>query len=108
MFRKVAIPVLGVIENMSTHVCSSCGHEEAIFGAGGADAMVSDFDIELLGKLPLDARIREQTDAGYPTVVADPESSAAEAFRNSARRMSAALAMQGRDYSSKFPKIVVE
>ena len=108
MFRKVAIPVLGVIENMSTHVCSSCGHEEAIFGVGGADAMVSDFDIELLGKLPLDARIREQTDAGHPTVAADPESSAAEAFRDSARRMSAALAIQGRDYSSKFPKIVVE
>jgi len=108
MFRKVSIPVLGVIENMSTHICSSCGHEEAIFGAGGADAMVKDFDIELLGKLPLDARIREQTDAGHPTVVSDPESLAANAFRESARRMSAALAIQGRDYSSKFPKIVVE
>jgi ATP-binding protein involved in chromosome partitioning len=108
MFRKVSIPVLGVIENMSTHICSSCGHEEAIFGAGAADEMVKDFDIELLGKLPLDSRIREQTDAGHPTVASDPESSAASSFFDSARRMSAALAMQGRDYSSKFPKIVVE
>ena len=108
MFRKVAIPVLGVIENMSTHVCSECGHEEAIFGAGGAEAMVRDFDVELLGKLPLDARIREQTDAGHPTVASDPDSAAAEAYRLAARRMTAALAIQGRDYSAKFPKIVVE
>jgi ATP-binding protein involved in chromosome partitioning len=108
MFRKVAIPVLGVIENMSTHVCTACGHEEAIFGAGGADAMVRDFGVELLGKLPLDARIREQADSGTPTVVSDPGSPAAEAFASAARRMAAALAMQGKDYSAKFPKIVVE
>ncbi len=108
MFRKVAIPVLGVIENMSTHVCTACGHEEAIFGAGGADAMVRDFGVELLGKLPLDAGIREQADSGNPTVVSDPDSPAAEAFRSAARRMAAALAMQGKDYSAKFPKIVVE
>ena len=108
MFRKVAIPVLGVIENMSTHVCTACGHEEAIFGAGGADAMVRDFGVELLGKLPLDASIREQADSGNPTVVSDPDSPAAEAFRNAARRMAAALAMQGKDYSAKFPKIVIE
>ena len=108
MFRKVAIPVLGVIENMSTHVCTACGHEEAIFGAGGADAMVRDFGVELLGKLPLDAQIREQADSGNPTVASDPDSPAAEAFRSAARRMAAALAMQGKDYSAKFPKIVVE
>jgi ATP-binding protein involved in chromosome partitioning len=108
MFRKVAIPVLGVIENMSTHVCTACGHEEAIFGAGGADAMVHDFDVELLGKLPLDAHIREQADSGNPTVASDPDSPAAEAFRSAARRMAAALAMQGKDYSARFPKIVVE
>ena len=108
MFRKVAIPVLGVIENMSTHICTACGHEEAIFGAGGADAMVRDFNVELLGKLPLDARIREQADSGNPTVSSDPDSPAAEAFRGAARRMAAALAMQGKDYSAKFPKIVVE
>ena len=108
MFRKVAIPVLGVIENMSTHICTACGHEEAIFGSGGADAMVRDFNVELLGKLPLDARIREQADSGNPTVSSDPDSPAAEAFRGAARRMAAALAMQGKDYSARFPKIVVE
>ncbi len=108
MFRKVSIPVLGIIENMSTHICTACGHEEAIFGAGGADAMVRDFGVELLGELPLDARIREQADSGNPTVASEPDSSVAEAFRSAARRMAAALAMQGKDYSARFPKIVVE
>ena len=77
-------------------------------GAGGADAMVRDFNVELLGKLPLDARIREQADSGNPTVASEPDSPAAEAFGSAARRMAAALAMQGKDYSAKFPKIVVE
>ena len=108
MFRKVSIPVLGVIENMSTHVCSNCGHEEAIFGEGGADAISRDFEVELLGKLPLDARIREQADSGHPTAASEPDSAAAAAYRETARRMAARLAVQGRDYSSKFPKIVVE
>ena len=108
MFRKVAIPVLGVIENMSTHVCSKCGHEEAIFGTGGGDAMSKDFDVEVLGRLPLDARIRERADSGHPTVASDPDSAAADAYRSAARRMAATLAKQGRDYSAKFPKIVVE
>ena len=74
MFRKVSIPVLGVIENMSTHVCSECGHEEPIFGTGGGEKMSQDFDVTLLGQLPLDSRIREQTDSGKPTVLADPDS----------------------------------
>jgi len=108
MFRKVSIPVLGVIENMSTHVCSSCGHEETIFGAGGAAKMAEDFDISVLGRLPLDARIREQTDSGQPTVVSDATAATADAYRAAARRMAAALATQGKDYAAKFPKIVVE
>jgi ATP-binding protein involved in chromosome partitioning len=108
MFRKVSIPVLGVIENMSTHVCSSCGFEESIFGTGGGERMAEDFDIGLLGQLPLDASIREQTDAGNPTVASDPDSAAADAYRAAARRMTARLSIQGKDYSSKFPKIVVE
>jgi ATP-binding protein involved in chromosome partitioning len=108
MFRKVSIPVLGVIENMSTHVCSNCGHEEAIFGEGGAETISRDFEVDLLGKLPLDANIREQADSGHPTVASDPESAAAAAYRETARRMAARLALQGRDYSSKFPRIVVE
>ena len=108
MFRKVAVPVLGVIENMSTHVCSACGHEEQIFGHGGGRKMASDFDVELLGQLPLDARIRQQTDSGSPTVISDPESAAATTYREAARRMAAIQAVQGKDYRSKFPKIVVE
>ena len=108
MFRKVSIPVLGVIENMSTHICSSCGHEEAIFGSGGADKMVADFDIPLLGQLPLDARIREQTDSGRPTVIAEPDSDIAAAYRSAAIRIAAAQASQRADYSSKFGNIVVE
>ena len=108
MFRKVKIPVLGVVENMSTHTCTSCGHEESIFGAGGAAKMVADFDIPLLGRLPLDARIREQTDAGTPTVIADPESAAAQAYRMTARQIAVAQAAQRMDYSAKFGNIVVE
>ena len=108
MFRKVSVPVLGVIENMSTHVCSQCGHEESIFGAGGGAQMATDFDVELLGQLPLDAKIRQQTDSGNPTVVGDPASTAALAYRSAARRMAAILASQGKDYSNKFPTIVVE
>ncbi len=108
MFRKVSVPVLGVIENMSTHVCSECGHEEPIFGTGGGATMSRDFQVDLLGQLPLDAEIREQTDSGRPTVIDEPESPAANAFRNAAIRMAAALATQGRDYAAKFPKIVVE
>ncbi len=108
MFRKVAVPVLGVIENMSTHVCSACGQEDPIFGTGGGERMAQDFDVRLLGQLPLETRIREETDSGRPTVLAAPDSPAAAAFRSAARRMAAMQAVQGRDYSSKFPKIVVE
>jgi ATP-binding protein involved in chromosome partitioning len=108
MFRKVSIPVLGVVENMSTHVCTACGHEDSIFGVGAGERIAGDFNVPLLGSLPLDARIREQADAGRPTVAADPDSAAAAAFRAAARRMAAELAVQGRDYSAKFPKIVIE
>ena len=108
MFRKVSVPVLGVVENMSTHVCSQCGHEEALFGSGGGEKMAADFDVDLLGKLPLELRIREQTDSGRPSVIAEPDEAPAEAYRRTARRMAARLAAQGRDYSSKFPNIVVE
>ena len=93
---------------MSTHICPDCGHESAIFGAGGAAKMSADFDVAMLGQLPLDARVRETTDGGKPTVVAAPDSPAAAAFIRAARRMTAALAGTGKDYSSVFPKIVVE
>ncbi len=108
MFRKVSVPILGVIENMSTHICSECGHEEPIFGTGGGATMSRDFEVDLLAQLPLDAEIREQTDSGHPTVVSDPESAAALAYRTAAIRLAAAQATQGKDYAGRFPKIVVE
>ena len=108
MFRKVAIPVLGVIENMATHICSNCGHEDDIFGSGGASKIVDDFDVPLLGRLPLDSRIREQTDSGNPTVVAEPDSAIAQAYREAAWRLAAALAAERVDHSAKFGNIVVE
>ena len=108
MFKKVAVPVLGVIENMSTHVCSSCGHEEAIFGSGGGQAMADDFELELLGQLPLDASIREQTDSGNPTVVSAPDSPQADAYRSAATHMAVRMALQNKDFSHRFAPIVVE
>jgi len=108
MFRKVSVPVLGIIENMGTHICSNCGQEDALFGSGGGARIAAEYDVELLGQLPLDLRIREQTDSGNPSVVAEPGGAPAEAYRATARRMAARLALQGRDYSHSFPKIVVE
>ncbi len=108
MFRKVSIPVFGVIENMATHICSECGHEDTIFGSGGAEKIVEDFDVRLLGRLPLDSRIREQTDAGKPTVVAEPNSTIAQAYRQAAWKLSAAQAAERVDHSAKFGNIVVE
>ncbi len=108
MFRKVSVPILGIIENMSTHVCSECGHEEPVFGSGGGEQIAADFDVDLIGSLPLDVRIREQTDSGTPSVIAEPDGPHAKAYRQAARRMAALLAIQGKDYSHRFPKIVVE
>jgi len=108
MFEKVAVPVLGIIENMSLHVCSNCGHLEHIFGAGGGARMAAQYGVTLLGELPLDARIREETDAGRPSVVAAPDSPRARAYLETARRTAAALSRRARDRSSVFPKIVVE
>ncbi len=108
MFEKVAVPVLGVIENMSLHVCSKCGHVEHIFGSGGGARMAQEYQLELLGELPLDVHVREEADSGRPTVVASPGSERAQAYVRMARRTAAALARRGRDRSALFPKIVVE
>lgn len=108
MFRKVEVPVLGVVENMSLHLCSQCGHEEPIFGSGGGENLARENDVELLGQLPLDKRIREETDSGKPTVVADPESRISQIYRDIARRAAARLAAQAKDYSAKFPRIVIQ
>jgi len=105
MFQKVAIPVIGVVENMSTHVCSKCGHEEPIFGAGGGARMAEQYGVELLGRLPLDMRIREETDAGRPTVVADPDGPVGRAYLEAARRTAARLSVSG---AASGPRILVE
>lgn len=108
MFRKVDIPVLGVIENMSVHICTNCGHEEALFGAGGGERIAADYDTELLGQLPLALAIREQTDSGKPTVVAEPESAHALRYREIARRAGARLAKKTRTGGNSVPNIAVE
>lgn len=92
MFRKVEIPVLGVVENMSLHICSNCGHAEPIFGSGGGERIARDYQTELLGQMPLDAHIREQADSGKPTVVAAPDSDLASRYRAIARKVGAAVA----------------
>ena len=108
MFEKVDVRVLGIVENMSTHICSKCGHEEHIFGAGGGQRMASDNKVPLLGSLPLEMSIRVQTDGGKPTVAAEPDGRIALIYRDIARRVAAKLSMQAKDFSSKFPKIVIQ
>src|SRR3984957_1171957 len=108
MFEKVSVPVLGIIENMGIHVCSNCGHVDHIFGAGGGARLAAEHSVSLLRDLPLDARIREQADGGRPTVVADPDSPAAHAYVEAARKAAGVLARRARDRSTLFPKIVVE
>ena len=108
MFEKVGIPILGVVENMSTHICSNCGHEEHIFGAGGGGKMCADFNVPFLGSLPLTMAIREQTDSGKPTVVADPDGAVAATYKEIARRVAVQVAEKAKDMSSKFPTIVVK
>lgn len=107
MFRKVGIPVLGIIENMSIHICSNCGHQEPLFGSGGGAAMATQYQTELLGSLPLDIGIRQQADAGRPLVVAAQDHPATELYRALALRIAARLALLSRDYSSRFPTISV-
>ena len=108
MFEKVGIPILGVVENMSTHICSNCGHVEAIFGAGGGEKMCADFHVEFLGKLPLQLSIREQTDSGTPTVVAEPDGPVAAIYKDIARKVAVKVAEQAKDMTAKFPTIVVK
>ncbi len=108
MFQKVGIPIIGIVENMSTHICSHCGHEEHIFGTGGGEKMCRDYDVELLGELPLDIKIREHADAGAPTVVADPSGRIAKTYRAIARRLAVKIDELSLDHSALFAKIVVE
>jgi ATP-binding protein involved in chromosome partitioning len=108
MFEKVEVPVLGVIENMSIHICSECGHEEHIFGQGGGERMAEENNADFLGALPLDKRIREETDSGKPTVVADPDSRISQIYREISRRTAARLSLKTKDYAAKFPQIVIQ
>ena len=108
MFEKVEVPVLGIVENMAVHVCSNCGHAEHVFGAGGGARMAAQYDVPLLGSLPLDIHIREQADAGAPTVAADPTSPLAAAYRDIARRAAGRLSLQAKNKSIKFPSIVIQ
>jgi ATP-binding protein involved in chromosome partitioning len=108
MFQKVHVPVLGVVENMSLHICSRCGHEEHIFGEHGGRTLSEQYGVPLLGTLPLDGRIRQETDDGRPTVAADPKSPLAQAFTEAALRAVGELAARAKDYSRLFPNITVE
>ncbi|GLS04866.1 iron-sulfur cluster carrier protein [Chitiniphilus shinanonensis] len=107
MFEKVGVPILGIVENMSIHICSNCGHAEPIFGEGGAARMSADYGTELLGQLPLDLSIRLNADSGTPSVVAEPEGRIAGLYRDIARKVAARIAVKAQDFSAKFPKIVI-
>lgn len=96
MFQKVEVAVLGIVENMALHVCTSCGHQEHLFGEGGGQRMAEQYGVPLLGSLPLDIAIREQGDAGQPVVVAAPDSAVAQAYRQTARALAAQLALRPR------------
>lgn len=108
MFEKVNVPILGVVENMSLHVCSHCGHTETIFGEGGGERLCADYGVPFLGKLPLDIRIRLGLDAGQPSVVAEPQGEIARHYQQIARAVAVAIARKAPDHSHKFPKIVVQ
>ncbi len=108
MFEKVGVPVLGIIENMSTHVCSECGHEEHVFGAGGGARMAAQYGVDLLAELPLDIRIREQMDAGRPVVASDALDKLGESYMLLARRVGARLARYAVQQAKPMPNISFE
>ena len=107
MFEKVGVPILGIIENMAVYCCPNCGHTEHIFGADGGKAMAKQYCVDYLGALPLSRAIREQADAGRPSVVAEPDGEAASLYLDVAGRMAAHIAAKAKDYSTKFPSITV-
>ena len=108
MFEKVGVPIIGVVENMSLHICSNCGHEEPIFGAGGGQKLCEDYKVPFLGALPLDLQIRMEADAGSPTVVSDPDGRISGIYREIARKVAVRVAEKARDMTHKFPNIVIK
>jgi ATP-binding protein involved in chromosome partitioning len=107
MFEKVGVPILGIVENMAVHICSNCGHAEHIFGADGGKKMAAEYQMEYLGALPLDIKIRLQADSGAPTVVSDPDGDVAGLYKDVARRVAVGIAEKAKDFSSKFPTISI-
>jgi ATP-binding protein involved in chromosome partitioning len=108
MFEKVEVPVLGIVENMSIHICSECGHAEHIFGQGGGEKMCDQYNVDFLGALPLDINIRVNADGGHPSVAQDSDSQASMIYREIARRTAAKLSLKAKDFSAKFPNIVIQ
>src|SRR5699024_3394829 len=105
MFEKVNVKTLGIVENMSTHICSNCGHEEAVFGDGGGRELADQYGVRLLGQLPLDISIRQLADSGAPTVVSEPDSEIAAKYFDMARATAARLSLQRREKSNTAPQI---
>ncbi|HBI83772.1 iron-sulfur cluster carrier protein ApbC [Orrella sp. NBD-18] len=108
MFEKVSVPLLGIVENMAVHVCTKCGHTEHIFGEGGGQRMADDYQVDWLGSLPLALSIREQSDAGQPIVVSDPQGQAAMIYRDIARKLAAKISLLPKDLSDKFGVVAVK
>ena len=107
MFEKVGVPILGIVENMAVHVCTNCGHSEHIFGADGGRKMAAEYNVDYLGALPLTMKIREQADAGRPTVAAEPDGEIAAIYKAVARQVAVKVALKAKDFSAKFPTITV-
>ena len=108
MFEKVSVPILGIVENMSTYVCPNCNHTEHIFGHGGGERMCQEYGVDFLGKLPLNLSIREQADSGNPTVAAQPDSEITKIYKEIARKVAVKVAGLNKDMTSKFPSIVIK
>jgi len=107
MFEKVGVPILGLVENMAVHICTNCGHAEHIFGADGGKKMAAQYGLDYLGGLPLALSIREQADAGRPSVVSEPEGEIAALYKSLARQVAIKISSQAKDYSAKFPTISI-
>ena len=107
MFEKVGVPILGIVENMAVHVCTNCGQVEHIFGADGGRKMAEQYGVDYLGALPLNISIREQADAGRPSVVSDPDGEIAAIYKTVARQVAVKIAAKAKDFSSKFPTISI-
>ncbi|WP_448972008.1 P-loop NTPase, partial [Neisseria sp.] len=108
MFNKVNIPILGVLENMSVHICTNCGHAEAIFGAEGGKNLAERLNVPLLGQLPLSLPVREAMDSGTSSALFENNQTIADIYTEAAFQIALAIADKGKDFSSRFPKIVVE